>query len=210
MTPKKNIWSCKFTKHDDIQNIIDDISNKNNISPICASLLYNRGYTDPSAAHKFLKFDDLVTHSPLLLKDVEKAVERIHKAIENNERIIIYGDYDVDGVTSVTILYLYLKNLGAEVSYYIPNRIGEGYGLSNDAIKLLSTYGVSLIITVDTGITAIDEIEYATSLGIDVVVTDHHECQESLPNAVAVVNPHRNDCEYPFKSLAGVGVIFAL
>lgn len=208
MIPKKNIWSCKFTKDEDIQNIIDDISSENNISTICASLLYNRGYTNPSTAHKFLKFDDLVTHSPLLLKDVEKAVVRIHKAIENNERIIIYGDYDVDGVTSVTMLYLYLKNLGAEVSYYIPNRIGEGYGLSNDAIKLLSTYGVSLIITVDTGITAIDEIEYAASLGIDVVVTDHHECQDSLPDAVAVVNPHRNDCEYPFKSLAGVGVIF--
>lgn len=208
MKKKKTVWSCKYVEDNENIQIVNDIAKQNNISEICASLLYNRGFRSAKEAHSFLYSEDLVTHSPLLLKDVEKAVYRIQKALENNERIVIYGDYDVDGVTSVTMLYLYLKELGATVSYYIPNRIGEGYGLSKDAIELLSTYGVTLIITVDTGITAIDEVEYASSLGIDVIVTDHHECQEAIPDAVAVVNPHRSDCEYPFKSLAGVGVIF--
>ena len=208
MNNRKTVWSTKYVRDEINEKIISEIAQKNNISEICASLLYNRGYTDADSAAKFLNFDDVVMYSPLLLKDVDKAVERIRKALDNNERIVIYGDYDVDGVTSVTILYLYLKNLGAQVSYYIPNRIEEGYGLSNDAIKLISSYGVSLIITVDTGVTAVEEVEYAASLGIDVIVTDHHECQETLPDAVAVINPHRSDCQYPFKSLAGVGVIF--
>lgn len=208
MNKRKTVWSSKFCATDENNKIISEIAIGNNISEIVASLLYNRGYRNTEEASKFLNFGDAVMYSPFLLKDVEKAVERIRLAIENNERIVIYGDYDVDGVTSVTMLYLYLKNLGAQVSYYIPNRVGEGYGLSNDAIKLLSTYGVSLIITVDTGITAVGEVDFASTLGIDVVVTDHHECQEELPNAVAVINPHRSDCQYPFKALAGVGVIF--
>ena len=208
MNKRKTVWSSKFCATDKNNRIISEIAIGNNISEIVASLLYNRGHRSAEEASKFLNFGDAVMYSPFLLKDVEKAVERIRLAIENNERIAIYGDYDVDGVTSVTMLYLYLKNLGAQVSYYIPNRVGEGYGLSNDAIKLLSTYGVSLIITVDTGITAVEEVDFASTLGIDVVVTDHHECQEELPDAVAVINPHRSDCQYPFKALAGVGVIF--
>lgn len=208
MNKRKTVWLSKYTETEESKRIVSDIAEKNNISEICASLLYNRGHKNAEDASKFINFNDIVMHSALLLKDVEKAVERLQIAIENHERIVIYGDYDVDGVTSVTMLYLYLKSLGAEVSYYIPNRIGEGYGLSNDAIRLLYTYGVTLIITVDTGITAVDEVEFASSLGIDVIVTDHHECQEELPDAVAVINPHRDDCDYPFKSLAGVGVIF--
>ncbi len=208
MKNRKTVWSCKYSETEEGKRIIADIAAANNISEICASLLYNRGYTDPDEAYKFLNFNDIVMHSPLLLKDVRIAVERIQRALDNNEKITIYGDYDVDGVTSVTILYLYLRNLGADVGYYIPNRVGEGYGLSKDAIKHLSTLGVGLIITVDTGITAVDEVEYARTLGIDVVVTDHHECQERIPEAAAVVNPHRPDCTYPFKALAGVGVIF--
>lgn len=208
MNSRKTIWSSKFIENEENKAAVIDIAKKNNISEICASLIYNRGYKDADEAYKFLNFDDVVMHSPLLLKDVDKAIERIQLAVNNNERIVIYGDYDVDGVTSVTILYQYLKGLGAQVSYYIPDRIGEGYGLSIDAIQLLSSYDVSLIITVDTGVTAVNEVEYASSLGIDVIVTDHHECQAILPKAVAVINPHRNDCEYPFKSLAGVGVIF--
>lgn len=208
MKDKKTVWSCRFSANDDNLSVISEIAKQNNISEICASLLYARGYKTSEGAQSFLNFNDLVIHSSLLLKDVEKAVERIQRALENDEKIVIYGDYDVDGVTSVTMLYLYLKNLGAKVSYYIPNRIGEGYGLSNDAIDIFAGYGVSLIITVDTGITATDEVEYASTLGIDVVVTDHHECQSCLPDACAVINPHRSDCEYPFKSLAGVGVIF--
>ncbi len=208
MNSRKTVWFAKYTETEESKIAVSEIAKVNNISEICASLIYNRGYKTPEEASKFIRFDDVVMHSPLLLKDVEKAVERIQRALDNNERIVIYGDYDVDGVTSVTMLYLYLKNLGAQVSYYIPNRIGEGYGLSTEAIQLLSTYGVSLIITVDTGVTAVKEVEFATSLGIDVVVTDHHECQAVLPDAVAVINPHRSDCQYPFKSLAGVGVIF--
>ena len=198
MNSRKTVWSAKYIETEESKIAVSKIAKVNNISEICASLIYNRGYKTPEEASKFIRFDDVVMHSPLLLKDVEKAVERIQRALNNNEKIVIYGDYDVDGVTSVTMLYLYLKNLGAQVSYYIPNRIGEGYGLSTDAIQLLSTYGVSLIITVDTGVTAVKEVEFAASLGIDVVVTDHHECQAVLPDAVAVVNPHRSDCNYPF------------
>ena len=208
MNKRKTLWSTKFIDNDESRIAVTEIAKTNNISEICASLIYNRGYRTPEAASAFLRFDDVVMHSPLLLKDVEKAVERIQAALENGERIAIYGDYDVDGVTSVTILYLYLKELGADVGYYIPNRIGEGYGLSNNAIDHLAEIGVTLIITVDTGITAFEEVNHAKSLGIDVVITDHHECQDNIPDAVAVINPHRADCPYPFKSLAGVGVIF--
>ena len=123
---------------------------------------------------------------------------------------MIYGDYDVDGVTAVSSLYLYLKDKGANVSYYIPSREGEGYGVSESAIESLASSGTKLIITVDTGITAIEEIDYAKELGIDTVVTDHHECRPELPDAVAVVNPCRPDCEYPFSELAGVGVAYKL
>lgn len=208
MNKRKTVWSSKFIDTPESRAAINEISKGNNVSNICASLLYNRGYTTPELVSSFLRFDDIVMHSPLLLKDVEKAVERIQRALEDGERIAIFGDYDVDGVTSVTMLYLYLKELGADIGYYIPNRIGEGYGMSNSAIQYLSEIGVSLIITVDTGITAFEEVEFARSLGVDVVITDHHECQETIPDAVAVVNPHRVDCPYPFKSLAGVGVIF--
>ncbi len=208
MNNKKTVWSTRYTDTAQAREAVSTIAKLNNISEISASLLYNRGFHTAEDASKFLNFNDVVMHSPLLLKDVEKAVARISEALENNERIAIFGDYDVDGVTSVTMLYLYLHNLGADIGYYIPNRIGEGYGLSREAINLLYNKGVSLIITVDTGITAVDETEYAKSLGIDIVITDHHECQEILPDAVAVVNPHQSDCQYPFKSLAGVGVIF--
>lgn len=208
MDKRKTLWSVKYNETSESKAMVSAIALHNNISEICASLLYNRGFITPKEASKFLNFNDIVMYSPLLLKDVEKAVERINRAIENNEKIAIFGDYDVDGVTSVTMLYLYLSELGADVGYYIPNRIGEGYGLSNESIKHLASLGVTLIITVDTGITAFDEADYASELGIDLVITDHHECRETIPNAVAVVNPHRSDCQYPFKSLAGVGVIF--
>ena len=139
---------------------------------------------------------------------MELGIKRVMSAIENGEKITIYGDYDVDGVTSVCTIYLYLKSKGADVEYYIPNRAGEGYGVSCAAIDSIGEAGTKLIITVDTGITANEEVEYAKTLGIDVIVTDHHECRSELPNAVAVINPHRPDCEYPFKELAGVGVVF--
>lgn len=208
MNKRKTVWSALYSENDKSRKAVADIARENGISTVCASLLYNRGYRSAEAASGFLRFDDTVMHSPLLLKDVDAAVERIRRAVEDGEKIAVFGDYDVDGVTSVTMLYTYLHELGADVGYYIPNRAEEGYGVSSSAIERLSRLGVSLIVTVDTGITAVEETKYARDLGIDVVVTDHHECQEVIPDAVAVVNPHRPDCPYPFKQLAGVGVIF--
>ena len=179
------------------------------ISSVTALLLCQRGYADPIAAKRFL-YEEGEFHSPFLIPDMEKAVARIERAIATGERVVIYGDYDVDGVTSVSVLSLYLATRGLSADYYIPSRSGEGYGMNNAAIDKLHESGVSLMITVDTGVTAIEEVAYAASLGIDTVVTDHHECQALLPDAVAVVNPRRHDSDYPFKELAGVGVVFKL
>lgn len=181
-----------------------------NINPIVAQLLYSRGYTDPKSAETFIKLEEEMFHNPFDMMDMSKGVERIVSAIKNGEGITIYGDYDVDGVTSVCALYLFLRSKGAKVEYYIPNRAGEGYGVSQNAINSIKENGTTLIITVDTGVTANTEVDYAKSIGIDFVVTDHHECHADLPNAEAVINPHRADCAYPFKELAGVGVVFKL
>ncbi len=186
------------------------ISRALNINPIVAQLLYNRGYTDPKAAETFIKLEEEMFHNPFDMADMSKGVERIICAINRGEKITIYGDYDVDGVTSVCTLYLFLLSKGARVEYYIPNRAGEGYGVSTSAIDSIKETGTTLIITVDTGVTANAEVEYAKSIGIDFVVTDHHECHADLPRAEAVINPHRADCAYPFKELAGVGVVFKL
>ena len=180
------------------------------INPIIARLLYTRGYTNATSAREFLAMESEMLANPFDMKDIETAVSRIRTAVDRGEKITIYGDYDVDGVTSVCTLYLYLTSLGARVDYYIPNRAGEGYGVSTSAIDSIKEGGSSLIITVDTGITAIEEVEYAKKIGIDFIVTDHHECRPELPDAFAVVNPHRPDCPYPFKELAGVGVVFKL
>ena len=178
------------------------------ITPLTARLLCNRGYTNPTEAELFLHNDERVWHDPMLMADMEPAVARVLEAVRGKEKIAVYGDYDVDGVTSVTSLYLYLTGLGADVTCYIPNRLGEGYGMSVGAVDQLAEAGVTLIITVDTGITAHHEIAHAATLGVDTVVTDHHECHAEIPLCTAVVNPHRPDCPYPFKELAGVGVVF--
>jgi single-stranded-DNA-specific exonuclease len=150
-------------------------------------------------------------HNPFSLLDMDKAVERIYEAIKNDELICVYGDYDVDGVTSTSLLYLFLKEIGAKVTYYIPNRLDEGYGLNDEAIDDVISKKAKLVITVDCGITAVDEIEYATSMGIDVIITDHHQPSDKLPEtATAIINPIRPGDTYPFKSLAGVGVAFKL
>ncbi len=180
------------------------------VGTLTAGLLANRGYATREAASRFLRMEEELLHSPMLLADMDKAVARIAEALQKQETIVIYGDYDVDGVTSVSILYLYLKALGANVGYYIPNRMGEGYGMSESSVDYLIDEGANLIVTVDTGITANREVEHALSRGTDVVVTDHHECHGDLPAAAAVVNPRRPDCDYPFKELAGVGVVFKL
>lgn len=149
-------------------------------------------------------------HNPYLMPDMEKAVDRIVKAIETKEKVIVYGDYDVDGITSITVLKKFLQERGLETGYYIPNRLNEGYGLNKKAIEKIASEGYTLIITVDCGISGIEEIEYAYSLGMEVIVTDHHEPLEKLPNAVAIIDCKRKDNKYPFNSLAGVGVAFKL
>lgn len=206
-TKEKN-WILKSNDVEDSIGRIDEISDELGVNPIIAKLLYNRGYTDVLSAKSFIYMESEMLSSPFEMKDMVAGIKRVETAISAGERITVYGDYDVDGVTSVCTLYLYLRSKGAIIDYYIPNRSGEGYGVSCSAIDSIKERGTSLIITVDTGITAIEEIDYAKSLGIDVVVTDHHECRTELPLAAAVINPHRPDCPYPFKELAGVGVVF--
>ncbi len=209
---RDKIWSLKYVPGDDaVDSAVKKIAEATGLSELCARLVRNRGFDTPDLAKNFLNNEEAALHDPYLLKDIEPAIERIKKAVENKETIAIYGDYDVDGVTSVSMLYLYLTaQNGGKIGYYIPSRDGEGYGLSCNAIDKLAAKGVNLIITVDTGITAYEEAEYAKSLGIDMVVTDHHECRDELPDCCAVVNPHRHDCTYPFSELAGVGVVFKL
>ena len=207
---KEKIWSLRYVESAESREAVLRLAAELNISPITAKLIYNRGYKSPSEAEGFIHTGIDSLHDPYLMRDMRPAVERIARAIENGESITVYGDYDVDGVTSVSLAYLYFKAQGAKIDYYIPSRNKEGYGVSKLGIDKLSERGTSLIITVDTGITANSEVEYAKELGIDTVVTDHHECHTFLPCAEAVVNPHRPDCEYPFKELAGVGVVFKL
>lgn len=206
---RKKIWESKYIPGDAGRDAaIAEMARSLGVSPLFATLLYNRGYTDADTASRFLRFAEEDFHDPFLMRDMERAVERILRAVRDGEKIYVYGDYDVDGVTSVSLLYLYLTSLGASVRIKIPKRDGEGYGVSSAAVDAISADGATLVVTVDTGITAIDEVEYARSIGVDFVITDHHECHGALPNAVAVVNPHRPDCSYPFSELAGVGVIF--
>ncbi|MDD5136141.1 MAG: single-stranded-DNA-specific exonuclease RecJ [Candidatus Omnitrophica bacterium] len=182
-----------------------------NISKVTAQLLVNRGIRTADIAHDFLKCSLGSCHNPFLLKDMEKAVLRIRQAISKSEHILVYGDYDVDGMTSVTLLYSALKNLGANVETYIPNRIEEGYGLNLQAIRKAHKSGVKLIISVDCGITSFKEVEQGLALNIDIIITDHHEILNSkVPAAYAVINPLQGDCRYPFKHLAGVGLAYKL
>lgn len=207
---KEKKWIIKNTVTDESSQKAREISAALGINPIIANLLQARGYDTVESAKKFIYMESEVLTDPYKMADMSLAVERISSAIEKHEKITIYGDYDVDGVTSVCTLYLYLKSYGADVDYYIPNRIGEGYGVSVSAIEGLVANGTNLIITVDTGITADAEVDFAKTLGVDFVVTDHHECRQVLPSACAVVNPHRPDCPSRFKELAGVGVVFKL
>lgn len=208
---REKIWEEKYTFADAEKNAaVREIAEGLGVSELFAVLLYNRGYTTSEAARRFLHFEETDFHNPYLMADMSAAVDRIFAAVDGNERLCIYGDYDVDGVTSVSLLYKYLTSLGADVCIKIPKRDGEGYGVSSEAVALLAEQGISLIITVDTGITANTEVEFGKALGVDFVITDHHECHGTLPSAYAVVNPHRPDCRYPFKELAGVGVVFKL
>jgi len=180
------------------------------INPLVSVLLTSRGVTSIEGIRAILDDDPSGIHDPFLMTDMDRAVSRINTAIENNERIAIYGDYDVDGMTSCALIALWLRSKGLEYETYIPGRFGEGYGLNSTALESLKSRGVGLVITVDCGITAIEEAEYARSIGLGLVITDHHECREELPEADAVIDPKRPDCAYPNKALAGVGVAFKL
>ena len=178
------------------------------ISPLAAAVLVSRGYDTPEKAAGFLASGHGPLLDPMTMPDMSKAVSRIRSAIAAGEMIAVYGDYDVDGITSTCLLTDFLLKQGADCTWYIPARLEEGYGLNEPAIRGLEDQGVSLIITVDCGITAVEEAKLCRELGIDLIVTDHHECKTELPDAVAVVNPHRHDSQYPFPHMAGVGVAF--
>ncbi len=186
-----------------------ELAKKLGISPFAAAMLLIKGFESADELRSYISakpdFAD-----PFSIKNMDKAVQRIERAIDDEEKVCIYGDYDADGVTSTAVMYLYLKSLWCDVSYYIPARESEGYGLNNGAVDKLHEQGVTLIITVDNGISAYEQVKYAASLGIDTVVTDHHEPPERLPEAVAVVDPHRKDDESAFKHFSGVGVAFKL
>ena len=191
---------------EDVYSLASQLS----VPHIIAQILVRRGIRDADSARKFFSPEINQLYDPFLMKDMSEAVERLRRAVLGNEKILIYGDYDVDGITSVSFLVLLLKEVGANVDYYIPDRQVEGYGLSSQGIDIAKERNIDLIITVDCGITGHEEIELARTDGIDVIVTDHHEPSLTMPNAVAVVDPKRRDCEYPFKQLAGVGVAYKL
>ena len=180
------------------------------IPSLLACVLSARGVTEPEQAWKLLTPGEEPLLDPMLLKDMDRAVLRVTRALKRGETIAVYGDYDVDGITATCLLTDCLTRLGGRVRSYIPDRLEEGYGLNEEAVLHLAQQGVTLIITVDCGITAAREVEFARELGIDVVITDHHECKQAIPEAAAVVDPHRPDCPYPFKGLAGVGVALKL
>ncbi|MGD9161926.1 MAG: single-stranded-DNA-specific exonuclease RecJ [Desulfobacteraceae bacterium] len=203
MTDK--IWRLKTSS-----NNAEDLSRETGISPIKARLLINRGIDTPQAINTFLspKLSDLV--DPMQLKDMEEGVNLIMSAIEKQEQIAIFGDYDADGLTSTALLVNFFTELGIPVLYYIPDRISEGYSLNIEAVNKLAQQKAKLIITVDCGVSNKKEIEYAQSLGIDVVVTDHHQIPDNFSPVCPVINPNRPDSEFPFRELAGVGVAFFL
>lgn len=204
----KQISKWKISKVN--EQIVNQLSKELNISVLTARLLVLRGIQSIDEARSFLQPDIKTLHDPFLMKDMEKAVNRIVEAKTKNQRILIYGDYDVDGTTSSSILFNFLSSIGCIVEVYIPDRFEEGYGLSETSIKNFKSGNYDLVITVDCGIASLKEIEIMKELGMDVIVTDHHHCQNELPKALAVVNPHREDCNYPFKNLAGVGVTYKL
>lgn len=198
-------WTCP--EHD--SDLIDNLIQATGYPELVCRILAARGLRDHEAIQAFLQAEP-VLEDPLVLADMDLAAARVRDAIEEGERICVFGDYDCDGVTAVALLTSYLQAEGADVLYYIPEREGEGYGLNRPALDLLADHGVQLVITVDNGVSAHEEIRYAATLGMDVVVTDHHTPRDTLPEAVAVVNPHRADCPSRCKELAGVGVAYKL
>ncbi len=177
---------------------------------LLSAVLAARGVASPEEAAVFLDRERSLAHSPLLMKDMDRAVERISRALAAGERIAVFGDYDVDGITATVLLVDFLRSRGADCLKHIPRRVEDGYGLGRDALRALRDRGVTLVVTVDCGITGVEEAAFAREIGLDLVITDHHECKDVLPEAAAVVDPRRSDCPYPFKHLAGVGVALKL
>lgn len=200
----------KWEFYEENSEEIIDIAKKHNISELLTKILVNRGITDDKEIDTFLNPTRNDFYDPYLMPDMEKAVERIIKAINNQEKVMIYGDYDVDGITSITVLKKFLEERGLKTGHYIPNRLEEGYGLNENAIRSIAEQKYTLMITVDCGISGIDEVDLANQLGIETIITDHHEQLENLPNAYAIINAKRKDSQYPFRGLAGCGAVFKL
>lgn len=199
-------WECYNNNNEEVEKIAKEF----NVSKLLATILSNKKISKKEDIEKFLSPTRNDFHDPFLMPDMKIAVDRIIKAIETKEKIMIYGDYDVDGITSITVLKQFLADRGIVADTYIPNRLDEGYGLNKKAIEEIAKQNYTLMITVDCGISGIDEVEYANSLGIETIITDHHEQAEIIPNALAVVDAKRKDNKYPFNQLAGVGVVFKL
>ncbi len=189
---------------------IDSLSNELGIGKELALLLVQRGIRDFEEARHFFRPQIEGLHNPFLMKDMDKAIDRIGKAIQDKEKVLIYGDYDVDGTTSVALMYSFLRKRISEIGYYIPDRYSEGYGISFQGIEYAVQNGYSLVIALDCGIKAIDKMEHAKRKGVDFIICDHHLPSEELPVAVAILDPRRPDCEYPYKELSGCGVGFKL
>jgi single-stranded-DNA-specific exonuclease len=200
----KTRWQSATCPQDSIDRLVDHL----HIDPLIARLLVVRGLTEPDQAQRFLFGSTADFHDPFAMHDMDVAVERVHEAIRNQEKIRIYGDYDADGVSSTTLMSYLMRSLGANFDYYIPNRFNEGYGLNIAALDKAKSEGVRLVITVDTGISAVEQAQHAREIGLDLIITDHHEPPELLPDAYAVINPKKPGCSYPFDMLAGVGVAF--
>lgn len=200
----------KWEFYNSDEKLVNEICEKYNLNKVIGKIIVNRHVVNDEDVRIFITPTRDDFHNPFLFKGMDIAVDRIIKAINNKEKILIYGDYDVDGITSTTVLKKYLMDRGISVDTYIPNRLHEGYGLNKNAINTIKDRNIDLIITVDCGISAIEEVDYAVSLGMDVIVTDHHEVGEKLPNALAVIDAKRKDNTYPFRALAGVGVVFKL
>ena len=201
---KYGVWNVQNPQRNAVNALVSA-----GYAPLTAMILASRGIADASAAAGYLDCNAALP-DPFLMTDMALAAGRVGLAMTRGEKIAVFGDYDVDGITATCLLTDFLRRHGADVVSYIPGRLEEGYGLNPIAIRQLSAEGVKLIVTVDCGITAVEEAQLCASLGIDLVITDHHECKDQLPEAVAVVDPHRPDCGYPRKILSGVGVAFKL
>lgn len=205
--PKEREWRLRAPA--DPENV-KQLSAELGVDPVLATLLVHRGIRTFEEARSFFRPNLSDIHDPFLMKDMDKAVERLEKAVSGHEKVLVYGDYDVDGTTAVALVYSFIRRLTSSVDFYIPDRYDEGYGVSKKGIDWAAENGFRLIITLDCGIKAIDKVEYAASKGIDIIICDHHLPESELPAAVAVLDPKREDCHYPFDDLSGCGVGFKL